>query len=106
MEPGAFYTEAIKKSGAGTIASFFHPAYSSPSLPTNLVRGFIGSGTRMGADPVKAVQRIYELSLLPNPPFRLVLGKDSVTAIKAQVKKIEEDVLKYENWSEGLDFDV
>ena len=106
MEPGAFYTEAVKKAGAGAMSTYFHPAYSAPNLATNLFCGFIGSGTRMGADPVKAVQRIYELSLLPNPPFRLVLGKDSVTAIKAQVKKIEEDVLKYENWSEGLDFDV
>ena len=106
MEPGAFYTEAIKKSGAGTIASFFDPAYSSPSLPTNLVRGFIGSGARMGSDPAKAVQRIYDLSLLPNPPMRLLLGKDSVGGVKAQVRKIEEDANNYEKWSEGLEFDA
>ena len=60
----------------------------------------------MGSDPAKAVQRIYDLSLLPNPPMRLLLGKDSVGGVKAQVKKIEEDANNYEKWSEGLEFDA
>ena len=56
-----------------------------------------------GSDPAKAVQRIYDLSLLPDPPFRFPLGKDAVAGVKAQLKKIEDDIVKYESWSEGLE---
>lgn len=63
------------------------------------------SGARAGADPAKAVQRIYDITLLPEPPFRFILGKDAVANIKAEIKSIEQDLAKYESWSEGLDFD-
>ena len=49
---------------------------------------------------------MYDLSLLPNPPLRFVLGKDAIATVKEELKGIEEDVVKYESWSEGLDFDV
>ena len=49
---------------------------------------------------------MYDLSLLPNPPLRFVLGKYAIATIKEELKGIEEDIVKYESWSEGLDFDV
>ena len=106
IEPGAFYTETVKKSGAGTSIEYSHPAYTSPNLPSAMLRKFLGSGQKMGADPAKAVQRIYDLSLLPNPPLRFVLGKDAVATVKEELKSLGEEVAKYESWSEGLDFDA
>ena len=82
---------------------FSHPAYTEPSLASTRFRAFLGSGVRIGGDPLKAVQRIYELSLLSDLPFRFPLGKDAVAGVKAQLKKIEDDVVKYESWSEGLE---
>lgn len=70
------------------------------------MRAYLQTGASIGADPVKAVQRIYDFSLLDNPPFRFPLGKDAVGAIKAELQRIERDVAKYESWSEGLEFDV
>ena len=106
IEPGTFYTETMKRAEVGTSVQYSHPAYTSPTIPSYMVRNhFIGSGVRMGADPAKGVQRIYDLSLLPNPPLRFVLGKDAIKVVKDEMKSIGEDVAKYESWSEGLDFD-
>ena len=84
---------------------FSHPAYTEPSLASTRFRAFLGSGVRIGGDPLKAVQRIYEFSLWSDLPFRFPLGKDAVTTIKAELESIGQDVKKYESWSEGLEFD-
>ena len=70
------------------------------------MRAYLKSGVRIGADPMKGVQRIFNLSLLDDPPFRFPLGKDAIDAIRTEVKHIEEDVTKYETWSNGLEFDA
>ena len=85
---------------------FSHPAYTEPSLASTRFRAFLGSGVRIGGDPLKAVQRIYDLSLVPSPPFRFVIGKDAIASTRAEIKSITEEVNKYESWSEGLDFDA
>lgn len=53
-------------------------------------------------DVQKAVQKIYDVAKLPDPPMRLVLGKDAVETIRGQLGKVLEDVAKYEAWSEDL----
>ena len=95
-----------KKVGASAESGFTHPAYSSPTLPSNGLRAFVGAGERVGGDPKKAVQRIYDLSLVPSPPLRFVIGKDAIASTRAEIKSITEEVNKYESWSEGLDFDA
>ena len=108
IEPGGFRTDGPKKVGASVTTStgFSHPAYTSPSLPSNAIRAFFQGDSQIGADPAKAVQRIYELSLLSSPPLRLVLGKDAIAVAQAEIKSIEQDVAKYQSWSEGLEFDA
>lgn len=80
-------------------------AYSNPNLPGSQVRQYVTTFEQVARDSAKGVQRIYDLSLVPNPPLRFPLGPDAVDAIKQQVKLIEQDVVKYESWSEGLEFD-
>lgn len=101
IETGSFHTAGVGKLGAG----FSHPAYAAPTLPSHGLRSLITGSQRLGADPVKGVQRLYDLSLLPDPPFRFVLGKDAASFIRGELKEIEQDVNKYESWSEGLEFD-
>ena len=66
--------------------------------------GGIDVNAKQGSDPAKAVQRIYELSLLSDPPLRLPLGKICIAGIKAQLRAIEQDLTKYETWSDGLEY--
>ena len=106
IEPGGFYTDGPKKVAVSAVSGFTHPAYSSPTLPSNVLRSFVGTGERVGGDPNTAVQRVYDLSLLPSPPLRFVIGKDAIASTRAEMKSISDDVDKYESWSEGLDFDA
>ncbi|KAI0790750.1 NAD(P)-binding protein [Abortiporus biennis] len=81
-----------------------HPAYKKKSLGANIVRKLLTDMTLnvMPGDPVKAVQQMYKLTVMPDPPLRLALGKDCVNAIREQLTKMLDDVDKYEDWSDDL----
>ena len=61
---------------------------------------------RLGADARKAVKRIFEFSLDPNPSLHFPLGKDAIQSVTTEIKAIEQDVVKHASRSEGLDFGV
>lgn len=96
-----FATDALVKLGEG----YSHPAYTDPTLPTAVTREVFKHSERYAKDPMKGVQRIYDLSLLPEPPLRFPLGLEVVDAVAKQIKSVENDVAKYASWSEGLEFD-
>jgi len=54
-------------------------------------------------DPEKAVEAIYKISIVPEPPLHFPLGKDSVEGIRSTVAKLLSYTDQYESWSEGLD---
>ena len=104
-ELGGFDTPGVYKVGSGHA----HPAYTKPTLPTVAIRAAIANRgpdpTPIGADASKAVQRLYDLSLLPDPPVQFPLGKDAIGVFRAQSGKLEQAAAKFESWSEGLEFD-
>lgn len=57
--------------------------------------------TRIG-DVHKAVERIYEASVLEHLPMRLFLGEDCVRRIKEKLQRVTMDLDEFEKWSEGL----
>ncbi|KAJ8462673.1 hypothetical protein ONZ45_g17851 [Pleurotus djamor] len=82
-----------------------HPAYSAnPNSPVAQSRKvFAEADTQVSfGDPKKAVQKVYELSLLEEPPMWLPLGKDSVGLILGQVEEVGRVVRSYASWSDDL----
>ena len=69
-----------------------HPAYTHPIK---------GLDVRWG-DVRKVVARIYEASLLQDPPMRLFLGEDANVDVKAKAKMLVNEVEAFASWSEGL----
>jgi len=55
-----------------------------------------------GTDVNRAVEVVFRLSLLDQPPLRLPLGKDATDHIRKQLAAIAADVDKYESWSDNL----
>ena len=53
---------------------------------------------RLG-DVSKAMARIIELSTLPEPPLRLILGQDCLAMARMQIKLVVDDLEAYEAWS-------
>ncbi|KAI0738149.1 NAD(P)-binding protein [Daedaleopsis nitida] len=110
VEPGAFKTEI-------THALQFapqHPAYANPTSLTSIVRKSLSddgpkegdAASRYGwNDTRKGVQKIFELTLLPNPPARFPLGQDSIRFCRDYVDEISRDVEGYAHWSDELAYE-
>jgi len=53
-------------------------------------------------DPVQAVEVLYKIAELPNPPLFLPLGKDSVSLAKTRYAEMVESTDAVASWSEEL----
>ncbi len=89
-----------------------HPAYADVSNPTTAIRKLFDSATAVESqkklgfgNPTKGVQKVYELSTLPNPPLRLVLGKDINQYVRQYIAQLTKEVDEYAAWSDDLGYD-
>ncbi|MDT0309484.1 SDR family NAD(P)-dependent oxidoreductase [Streptomyces sp. DSM 44917] len=94
-EPGAFRTEfngALQSSRA-------LPDYDATVGPVR--EGLAtGHGTQPG-DPDKAAAALLTALALPEPPLRLALGDDAVSAIRAKLARVEADIAATEHFTTG-----
>ena len=87
-----------------------HPAYSDPSNVSSLTRKSLSESlehadglSRLGfADPNKAVEKIWELAMLDEPPHHLPLGKDAVKFLKDKGEELIKAAEAYESWSADI----
>ncbi|RDX50937.1 NAD-P-binding protein [Lentinus brumalis] len=106
VEPGAFKSDILS---AMQVAPQ-HPAYANPTLPVSKARQLFEAGPKAGdfvenfglADTVEGVQKIYELTTVPNPPLRLPLAHDAVGRIRDWALGLVKNVDAYASWSDGL----
>ena len=89
-----------------------HPAYASESNAAAFVRGMYSESVdraavmRQGGDPAQAVKRVYELSQLPDPPLRLLLGEDVNMMFKEWLAQVGREIDAYAAWSDDLGYDI
>ena len=63
-----------------------------------------GSTVKIG-DVSKAAKKVYELSEMPQPPLRVILGKDAAGALHQQLELIRKDLEISERWAGDLQED-
>ncbi|KAJ3548521.1 hypothetical protein NM688_g5291 [Phlebia brevispora] len=104
IEMGSYDTSAIDN----VVRLPVPAAYTAPSTPAAQIRSMLDNlgksgpeGVKLG-DSQKAVRKIYELSMLDEPPLRLILGKDAIGHVRMQIESVTADMEKYESWSEDL----
>ncbi len=99
VEPGGFRTDFA---GSSTRLSEGHPAYNSTVGATaRFQRDYNG---KQPGDPKKAAQAILRLAQEPNPPLRLLLGRDAYNgAEKNDLARLEE-ARKWKDLSLSTDF--
>jgi len=100
IEPGWFRTNVT---GEKLVSVPVHPAYDKPHLPTAIVHNHLASRPLVRGDTAKAVEVIYRIGNMPEPPLRFPLGKDCVATVRSQTAALIAITDKYESWSEGLD---
>ena len=49
------------------------------------------------------MELFYRVACLPDPPFRFVVGRDAISALRKKVLDLTQTMDKYETWSEGLE---
>lgn len=89
------------------------PAYTKPELASAQARkamlaslnGEKDPNFEIKGDPVKAARAFYRLSEMESPPFRLVLGKDSLAASRAKISSFSVELEEYAVWSEDIEID-
>ena len=88
VEPGAFRTDF---SGRSLAVSENRMAEIYPS--TDFFLGWLqeNDGKQPG-DPRKAAQAMIKAVESENPPMRLPLGEDAITAIEAELEKVKNDI--------------
>ncbi|KAJ8462674.1 hypothetical protein ONZ45_g17852 [Pleurotus djamor] len=81
-----------------------HPAYTNPSLPSVHTRNvFTKTITDISfGDPKKAMEKVYDLSKLEEPPRWLPLGKDSIEWISDHLSELQAVMKLYSSWSDDL----
>lgn len=81
-----------------------HPAYTKTTLKGNQFKNqFPDNAFPSGTPPVSAaVNVIYKLTELKNPPSHLPLGVDAIEAAKKKYAQLLADAEKLVSWSEGL----
>ena len=85
-------TSADGKSAAGVFRNVFEGA----TVESQKKNGF--------GDPVKGIQKVYELSKLPNPPLRLLLGKDINKYVRQYIAQLTKEADEYAAWSDNLGY--
>ncbi|RKN12006.1 SDR family NAD(P)-dependent oxidoreductase [Streptomyces radicis] len=86
VEPGAFRTEF---NGAIATAAPL-PDYAAT---VRVIRDNLAAADgRQPGDPAKAARALLATLALPDPPLRLPLGDDAVTAIRAKLARVEGDI--------------
>ena len=101
VEPGVFRT------------GFFGPALRSSAAIADYdgtaggTRAWLAAvhGTQPG-DPDKAAQAVLAALDLPSPPLRLALGEDAVSAIRAKITAVSDDLDRNAPPSRSTDFAV
>jgi hypothetical protein len=97
LKPGAFRTPA------SIIHALVHPAYIDASLATSILRKAIPDAVFPG-DADKVTKVIYELfgGEAENLPLRIPLGKDTIQALRSQIKQLTTDGDGVEKYSDDL----
>lgn len=102
VEPGPFRTD-----WAGRSATFNEPTISdykeSAEKNMNDIRG--NSGNQIG-DPKKAVQAMYDLTLLENPPVHLPLGGPAYKRVGIRLEEFKAEIDAFEYLGKPTDFDI
>lgn len=99
VEPGNFTTSSASK--AVNVPP--HPVYTKPTNPAATLREWAKRGiANEGKDAGKAVQPMYEIAQIPDPPLHFLLGKDAIQWVRGQIAEVLADMDRVVSWSDGL----
>jgi len=82
-----------------------HPAYENSSSPMMQYMRQWHASPQLDGDPKKICVMIDRIAHLEDPPMRVPLLQSAISEARRKVKRVQEEVERFESWSEGLDVD-
>ena len=99
VEPGSFATPVL----GNTMQAPPHPAYTKPNSPVATLRQWVAKARgEVAADPAGAVEAIYRVAQMPDPPLLFPLGKDAVQRARAHATRLLADADRVASLSDDL----
>lgn len=99
VEPGSFATPVL----GNTLQAPSHPAYTKPGSAVASLRQWIAKASgEVAADPARAVEAIYRVAQMPDPPLLFPLGKDAVQRARGHAARLLADADRVASLSENL----
>ncbi|PIL34925.1 hypothetical protein GSI_02712 [Ganoderma sinense ZZ0214-1] len=100
IEPGWIRTEVAPRASW----SPEHPAYNqNPALPTTYIRRAGWDKVTVWKDARRSAEVFYKVACLPDPPLRVLVGKDAISATRKKIAALTANIDAYEALSEGLE---
>ena len=100
IEPGPFRTDFLGRSGEQ--AENVIPDYDQTAA--NMRRYFAEQNGKQKGDPLRAVHAMMQVVDSPNPPLRLVLGKQALQRLRTKLESLQKEVAAWESTTTGADF--
>jgi NADP-dependent 3-hydroxy acid dehydrogenase YdfG len=100
IEPGPFRTDFLGRSGDHAENTI--PDYEQTA--GNMRRYFADQNRKQKGDPLRAVHAMMQVVDSPNPPLRLVLGKQALQRLRTKLDSLQKEVAAWESTTIGADF--
>lgn len=101
LEPGGFRTQF----SGGSFAQAQQRIADYDATAGRMRAGFEQFNGRQPGDPRKAAQVMLQLVDLPEPPLRLVLGKDMLPRVRGKLQGVLAEIDRWEAMSVSTEFD-
>jgi NAD(P)-dependent dehydrogenase (short-subunit alcohol dehydrogenase family) len=101
IEPGPFRTDWAGSSSV-TAKTEIKDYSETAGVRVRTIHGYSG---RQPGDPVKAADAIIAIANTDNPPLRLPLGKDAITAVREKLQWVEKEINDWEELSLNTAYD-
>jgi NAD(P)-dependent dehydrogenase (short-subunit alcohol dehydrogenase family) len=103
VEPGYFRTDFLDSSSLHTQQTVIDDYTDGPA---GAMRVHAGERNHdQPGDPVKAAAAIIDVVDSPEPPLRLLLGKDTIAAVEAKIAHVQAELARWRSVAESTDFD-
>lgn len=101
LEPGGFRTQF----SGGSYAQAAQRIADYDQTAGRMRAGFEQFNGKQPGDPKKAAQVMLQLVDMPEPPLRLILGRDMVPRIRGKLEGVLAEIARNESLSNSTDFD-
>ena len=100
VEPGPFRTGFLGRTGQ--LSALRIPDYDATAGKARIY--YVDQIGKQPGDPLRAVEAMMQVVESPNPPLRLLLGRNALQRVRAKLDTWQKEIAAWESTTTGADF--